>query len=136
MFLMISYVSKHVLDCVTFKIAPDVMEINFFFFLTNCLPLTVAKSHCKMNYWNEKSNEDDDFFEQASLVGALMGEYAVKHLCKEPCRTSEDKDITLDHDDYCRPANLDSSQNLNIASSSEMNHVQDSVRDQIIELKK
>jgi len=41
-----------------------------------------------MNYWNEESNEDDDFFEQASSVAALMGEYAVKHFCKEPCRTS------------------------------------------------
>jgi len=40
-----------------------------------------------MNYWNEESNEDDDFF--CSSVAALMGEYAVKHLCKEPCRTSE-----------------------------------------------
>jgi len=42
-----------------------------------------------MNYWNEDSNEDDDFFEQAYLVAALMGEYTVKNLCKEPCRTSE-----------------------------------------------
>jgi len=48
----------------------------------------------------------------------------------------EDENITLDHDDYRRPVNLDSSQNLNIASSSEMNHVRNSVRDQIIEFKK
>jgi len=47
----------------------------------------------------------------------------------------KDEDITLDHDGYRRPVNLDSSQNLNIASSSEMNHVRDSVRDQIIEFK-
>ncbi|XP_058786324.1 uncharacterized protein LOC131660965 [Vicia villosa] len=47
----------------------------------------------------------------------------------------EDEDIDLDHDDYRRPIDLDSSQNLNIASSSEMNHVEDSIRDQILELK-
>ncbi|RHN55703.1 hypothetical protein MtrunA17_Chr5g0420851 [Medicago truncatula] len=48
----------------------------------------------------------------------------------------EDEDITLDLDDYRRPVNLDLSQNLNIASSSKMNHVRDSVRDQIIEFRK
>jgi len=42
-----------------------------------------------MNYWNEASNEDEYIFEQASLVVALVGEYAVNHVCKEPCRTSE-----------------------------------------------
>jgi hypothetical protein len=48
----------------------------------------------------------------------------------------EDEDMTLDYDDYHRPINLDSSQNLNIASSSEMNHARDLVLDQIIEFKK
>ena len=33
--------------------------------------------------------EDDDFMEEVDYVVALVGEYAVKHLCKEPCRTSE-----------------------------------------------
>jgi hypothetical protein len=42
-----------------------------------------------MNFWKEESNEDDDIFEHASLVAALTGEYAIKHLCKEPCRTSK-----------------------------------------------
>lgn len=48
----------------------------------------------------------------------------------------EDEDITLDHGDYRRPDNFDLSQNLNIASSSEMNHVRNSVQGQIIEFKK
>ncbi|XP_039690638.1 uncharacterized protein [Medicago truncatula] len=48
----------------------------------------------------------------------------------------EDEDITLDHDDYRRPVNFDLSQKLNIASSSEMNHVRNSVRGQIIKFKK
>ncbi|AES88727.1 hypothetical protein MTR_4g061390 [Medicago truncatula] len=48
----------------------------------------------------------------------------------------EDEDITLDRDDYRRPVNLNLSQNLNIASAFKMNHVRDSVRDQIIEFKK
>lgn len=48
----------------------------------------------------------------------------------------EDEYIDLNHDDYRRPIDLDSSQNLNIASLSKMNHVRDSIRDQIIELKK
>jgi hypothetical protein len=46
----------------------------------------------KMNGWNEhleQSTQDDDFFEEASLLAALLGEYAVNNLCKEPCRTSE-----------------------------------------------
>jgi len=49
-----------------------------------------------MNDWNEESDhtrdkdeEDDDIFQQAIFVSALVGEYVVNHLCKEPCRTSE-----------------------------------------------
>ncbi|XP_058727711.1 uncharacterized protein LOC131599327 [Vicia villosa] len=42
-----------------------------------------------MNYCIEESNEDDEIFEQASLVATLTGGYALKYLCKEPCRTSE-----------------------------------------------
>ncbi|RHN70855.1 hypothetical protein MtrunA17_Chr3g0140031 [Medicago truncatula] len=49
-----------------------------------------------MDNWNEQSDhtrdedeEDDDIFQKAIFVAALVGEYAVNHLCKEPCRTSE-----------------------------------------------
>ena len=41
-----------------------------------------------MENWNENSEDDDDM-EEAYYVGALIGEYAVRHLCKEPRRTSE-----------------------------------------------
>jgi hypothetical protein len=48
------------------------------------------------NGWNGQSDntrdedeEDDDIFKQAIFVSALVGEYAVNHLCKEPCRISE-----------------------------------------------
>ncbi|XP_050877618.1 uncharacterized protein LOC127081403 [Lathyrus oleraceus] len=43
------------------------------------------------NREEEDGNDDDDdeFFQQASFVAALIGEYAVSQLCKEPCRTSE-----------------------------------------------
>jgi len=53
------------------------------------LALTIASTHCKMNYLNGESTEDGDFFEQASLVAALMSQYAVKHECKKPRKTSE-----------------------------------------------
>ena len=46
-----------------------------------------------MENWNGEPNvnttEDDDFMEEANHVAALVGEYAVRHLCKEPRRTSE-----------------------------------------------
>ncbi|KAK7276933.1 hypothetical protein RIF29_18082 [Crotalaria pallida] len=46
-----------------------------------------------MNDWKEQfkqdTNEDDAIMEEASYVGALVGEYAIRHLCKEPCRTRE-----------------------------------------------
>ncbi|KAJ8533606.1 hypothetical protein K7X08_006930 [Anisodus acutangulus] len=47
-----------------------------------------------MNDQNEQSDhtreeEDGDIFQQAFFVSALVGEYAVKNLCKEPCRSSE-----------------------------------------------
>jgi hypothetical protein len=46
-----------------------------------------------MNGWNEQleqnTQDDDAIFEEASLLAALIGEYAVNNLCKEPCRTSE-----------------------------------------------
>jgi hypothetical protein len=47
-----------------------------------------------MNGWNEHleqntQDDDDDIFEEASLLAALIGEYAVNNLCKEPYRTSE-----------------------------------------------
>lgn len=35
------------------------------------------------------SNEDNDIIESASYVVALIGNYAIRHLCKESCRTSE-----------------------------------------------
>jgi len=48
----------------------------------------------------------------------------------------EDDDITIDRDGYRRPINLDWSKKLNTTSSSEMNHVWNLVRDQIIKFKK
>ncbi|XP_050897585.1 uncharacterized protein LOC127104449 [Lathyrus oleraceus] len=38
---------------------------------------------------DDNDDDDDEFFQQASFVAALIGEYAVSQLCKEPCRTSE-----------------------------------------------
>ncbi|XP_024641527.2 uncharacterized protein [Medicago truncatula] len=48
-----------------------------------------------MNVWKEQlehntqEEEDDDTFEESYILAALLGEYATKYLCKEPCRTSE-----------------------------------------------
>ena len=36
-----------------------------------------------------KTNEDDELMEQASYVVVFIGEYAIKHLCKEICRTNK-----------------------------------------------
>jgi hypothetical protein len=47
----------------------------------------------------------------------------------------EDENTIINHDDYHRSANLDQSQVLNIASSSEMDRVRDSIRNQILEYK-
>ena len=46
-----------------------------------------------MKNWNGEPNvntiEDDDFMEEANHVATLVGEYAIRHLCKEPRRTIE-----------------------------------------------
>lgn len=34
------------------------------------------------------SNEDNDIIEDASCVVALVGNYDIRHLCKESCRNS------------------------------------------------
>jgi hypothetical protein len=43
----------------------------------------------KSDHNEEKEEKDDDIFQQVVFAAALVGEYAVNHLCKEPCRTSE-----------------------------------------------
>ena len=35
------------------------------------------------------TDEDEDIMQETYLVAALIGQYAVNHLCKQPCRTSE-----------------------------------------------
>jgi hypothetical protein len=47
----------------------------------------------------------------------------------------EDENTIINHDDYHRSANLDQSQVLNIASSSDMDRVRDSIRSQMLEYK-
>jgi hypothetical protein len=47
----------------------------------------------------------------------------------------EDENTTIHHDDYHISPNLDQSQVLNVASSLEMDHVRDSIRNKIIEYK-
>ncbi|XP_058755134.1 uncharacterized protein LOC131628278 [Vicia villosa] len=47
----------------------------------------------------------------------------------------EDENTVIHHDDYHRSTNLDPSQSFSVASSSEMDHARDSIRDQIIEYK-
>ena len=46
-----------------------------------------------MNNWIKRfeleSNEDNDILEYASYVAALVGDYVIMHICKEPRRTSE-----------------------------------------------
>jgi len=36
----------------------------------------------------DDEDDDDDLLEKASNVSALVGEYIVKYLCKEPCRSN------------------------------------------------
>jgi hypothetical protein len=47
----------------------------------------------------------------------------------------EDENTNINHDNYHRSANSDQSQVLNITSSSEMDRVRDSIRNQILEYK-
>ncbi|CAJ2645509.1 unnamed protein product [Trifolium pratense] len=45
------------------------------------------KEHLEQN--TQDDDDDDAIFEEASLLAALVGQYAINNLCKEPCRTSE-----------------------------------------------
>ncbi|XP_028785369.1 uncharacterized protein LOC114741284 [Neltuma alba] len=45
-----------------------------------------------MEHWNddlENNYDEDDVLDEAVIVSALVSEYAVTYLCKEPCRTSD-----------------------------------------------
>ena len=42
-----------------------------------------------LEQFESNNNEDDELMEHASYVGVLVDEYAIKHLCKKPCRTCE-----------------------------------------------
>jgi len=44
----------------------------------------------------------------------------------------EDENTVIHHDDYHRSTNLDQFQSFNVASSLEMDHARNSIRDQII----
>jgi len=43
-------------------------------------------------------DDDDDLMENASYVSALVGEYSVKYLCKEPCRTNNHTGHSWEHE--------------------------------------
>ena len=51
----------------------------------------ISSSECDENLGDEIDfNEIDEMIvPMAGMAGILVGEYALKYLCKQPCRTSE-----------------------------------------------
>ncbi|XP_057443249.1 uncharacterized protein LOC130735170 [Lotus japonicus] len=50
-----------------------------------------------MNNWNEivelDTDEDEQIMQEAYCVSALIGQYAIHHLCKEPCRDGDKTEL-------------------------------------------